>query len=237
MVNNSPAARDVYARMRALIVTGRIAPGARLVETEVARSLAVSRTPIRAAMQRLAHEGLAYTIGTGAKTQMAVSPATLSDMVDLFDIIGSLEGLAGRSVVRLAPPARRRLAAELTSLNAAFAKLAQARRRDFDRFFAAHDAFHACLVDRCSSRRLLTLIDIVRPQVKRYELLYATAVGRDFTASLREHRAIIAAVRSGDPDNVEQALRRNWSFSAKRLSHALASGVLTALGDYRAEQV
>src|SRR5688572_20781185 len=87
-----PGTREVYARLRSLIVAGRIAPGARLVETEFARRLAVSRTPVREAMRRLAQEGFATVVGSGAKTQMAVAPATLADLQDLFAIIGALEG-------------------------------------------------------------------------------------------------------------------------------------------------
>jgi DNA-binding GntR family transcriptional regulator len=229
----SAGTREVYARLRGLIVAGRIAPGARLVETEFARRLAVSRTPVREAMRRLAHEGLATVVGSGAKTQMAAAPATLADLQDLFAIIGALEGLSGRGVDRLSRHQRRALAAELTRLNAMFAKRANARRRDFDRFFAAHDAFHEHFVERCATLRLRQLIEIVRPQVKRYELLYATAVGPDFSESLREHRAIIQAIRSGSHDAVERAIRLNWSKSAERLARAAAGGTLRALGDYR----
>jgi DNA-binding GntR family transcriptional regulator len=222
----------VYERLSALIVSGRIAPGTRLVETEIARRLEVSRTPIREAMRRLTHEGLAHVIGSGAKTHIAVSPATQADLIDLFGIIGALEGVAGRGVVELARPVRRSLATALADQNAMFAKAARAQPRDFDRFFAAHDGFHTVLVDRCATERLRQLIEGVRPQIKRYELLYASAVGQDFSESLAEHRAIISAVRSGTADAVERAIRRNWSNSARRLSSGL--GAVTALGDYRA---
>jgi DNA-binding GntR family transcriptional regulator len=219
--------------MRGLIVSGRIAPGARLIEEEIAKGLAVSRTPVREAVQRLAHEGLALAVGAGAKTQFAAAPVTPGDLVDLFAIIGALEGLAGRGVVTLSAAQRRALAAELTKRNAAFAREARRRVRDYPRLFAAHDAFHAAFVERCGSPRVRRLVDGVRPQVKRYELVYATAVGRDFSDSLREHRGIIAALRSGDADAAERAIRLNWSKSAERLSRAAAQGPLASLGDYR----
>src|SRR5687767_5473387 len=97
--SSGPSAhQDVYARLRALIVAGRIAPGTRLVETEFAQRMAVSRTPVREAIRRLAHEGLAQVVSAGAKTQVAVAPATVADLIDLFAIIGALEGVAGRGV-------------------------------------------------------------------------------------------------------------------------------------------
>lgn len=226
----------VYERMRALIVAGRIAPGTRLVETEFAHRLKVSRTPVREAMRRLAHEGLAKVIGRGAKTQIAVAPATVADLMDLFAVIGALEGVAGRGAEHLSKAARQSLAAELSELNSVFESLARARRRDFDRFFEAHDAFHSRFVERCATERLRLLVEAVRPQVKRYELLYATAVGHNFRESLREHRAIISAFRSGAADEVERAVRLNWTNSAKRLAGGLRSAAWKAVGDFRAAE-
>jgi DNA-binding GntR family transcriptional regulator len=227
------SSQNVYRHLRALIVNGRIAPGTPLVETELAHLMAVSRTPVREAFRRLAHEGLAQVVGTGAKTKIAAAPATVADLIDLFGIIGALEGVAGRGVTNLAARDRRALARDLTALNARFAQLSTHRLRDPEGFFESHDAFHATLVERCASDRLRRLIGAVRPQVRRYELLYATAVGPDFTASVREHRGIVSGVRSGTADNVERAVRLNWSNSAARFSAGLAAASVGALGSYR----
>jgi DNA-binding GntR family transcriptional regulator len=231
-----PLPLDVYGRLRQLIVAGSIAPGSRLVETEIARRMAVSRTPVREAIQRLAHEGLAHVGKVGTKTHAAVTPATVADLIDLFAIIGALEGVAGRGVKTLTSAERKALARELTFLNARFGKLAKARFRQPDRFFDSHDAFHSTLVERCASDRLQQLVAAVRPQVKRYELLYATAVGPDFSASLSEHQSIISAIRSGTPDQVERAVRVNWSNSAVRLSAGLPSLAVGSLGSYQSAE-
>lgn len=227
------ASQNVYRHLRSLIVNGRIAPGTPLVETELAQLMAVSRTPVREAFRRLAHEGLAQVVGRGAKTKIAAAPATVADLIDLFGIIGALEGVAGRGVTRLAAGDRRALARDLTALNAQFATHSRHRLRDPEGFFESHDAFHATFVERSASERLRRLIGAVRPQVRRYELLYATAVGPDFTASVREHRGIISAVRSGTADDVERAVRLNWSNSAVRFSAGLAGSPVGALGSYR----
>lgn len=232
MIVPSRSSRDVYVQLRALIVAGRIAPGTRLVEMECARTMRVSRTPVREAIRRLAHEGLAHVVGAGAKVQIAVAPATTADLIDLFAIIGALEGVAGRGVVKLAARDRRALARELGMINAKFGRLAKAPRRTVQ-FFETHDSFHATLVERGASPRLEALIEAVRPQVKRYELLYANAVGSDFNASLREHRYVVSAVSSGTAEQLEQAIRHNWSMSAQRLSAGVASSPVSALGDFR----
>jgi DNA-binding GntR family transcriptional regulator len=228
----APSTDDVHDRLRSLIVSGRIAPGTRLIELELARHLEVSRTPVREAMRRLAHEGLASIVGTGAKTQFAAAAVTRADLVDLFAIIGALEGIAGRGVAALTPPARRALAADLAAKNGEFETLARKAGEPTARFFAAHDAFHATLVERSASARLRDLIATVRPQIARYELFYAQAVGGEFRESVREHRAIAAAVRTGTPDAVERAIRRNWSNSAARLVAGTRTA-LSAMGDFR----
>jgi DNA-binding GntR family transcriptional regulator len=223
----------VYDRLRTLIVSGHLAPGTRLIEAEVAERMAVSRTPVREAMRRLAHEGLAQFVNVGAKAQLAVAPATVVDLLDLFAIIGALEGVAGQGIERLNAAERRSLANDLASLNDRFASMVGRRLQVPEQFFASHDAFHERLVDGCASGRLNRLITTVRPQVKRYELLYATAVGADFGPSLREHRRIIAAVRTGEAAQVEQAVKVNWSNSARRLSAGVAATPIGALGSFR----
>jgi DNA-binding GntR family transcriptional regulator len=221
---------NVYARLRSLIATGRVPPGMRMIEVELARQLAVSRTPVREAMRRLAQEGWAHVVRAGAKTHIAVAPVTRADLLDLFGIIGALEGAAVRGAAALAPAQRRALAGRLTRANNAFAAETRRRVRRFERFFATHDAFHEMLVTATGSARSQALIASVRPQVQRYEMIYAHAVGTDFSASLREHRAIIAAVRSGTADELETAVRLNWSNSVKRL---LKGSTIEAIGDYR----
>ena len=61
---------QAYEHLRELIVLGRLAPGSRLIETEIADRLGLSRTPIRSALQRLMQEG--YISGPGHRTPRAV---------------------------------------------------------------------------------------------------------------------------------------------------------------------
>ncbi|HEX9606669.1 MAG TPA: GntR family transcriptional regulator, partial [Gemmatimonadaceae bacterium] len=57
-------ANKLYDSLRNLIVRGQLAPGARIVETEVAERFGVSRTPVRAAFQRLEREGYVIASAT-----------------------------------------------------------------------------------------------------------------------------------------------------------------------------
>jgi DNA-binding GntR family transcriptional regulator len=62
---------------------------------------------------------------------------------------------------------------------------------------------------------------VIGPLVDRYEWFYAPLAGADLEVSVREHAAIIQAVRAADADAAELALRANWWNGADRLAEAI----------------
>ncbi|HEX2206085.1 MAG TPA: GntR family transcriptional regulator, partial [Longimicrobium sp.] len=97
---------SVYARLRELIVNGRLAPGARVIESELAERLGTSRTPVRSALHRLQGEGYVVAWRRGGRTQLSVAPLTKEDGRELFWIVGELEGMAAHWVASLESGAR-----------------------------------------------------------------------------------------------------------------------------------
>ena len=221
-----------YDTLRDLIVRGRLAPGARLIETELATELGVSRTPVREAIVRLVQDGLAVAPRRSTRTQVVVTPLTAGDLHELYTIMGALEGAAARVVGMMRTVDRRALAAAMSGANVAFERVARDLPPDFERMFELHNAFHAIFVERCATRRLRALIDQVRPHIHRYEYVYAGLVGPDYSATFAEHRAIVRAVRSGGAARAEHAVRANWLNSARRL--ASASPRFPSSGDFTA---
>jgi DNA-binding GntR family transcriptional regulator len=216
---------QVYERLRALIIRGRLAPGVRVVENDIAERLGVSRTPAREAILRLHRDGFLVATPTTRRTELAVAPLTRDDMRDLYLLMASLEGSAARSIGELAPGARRELVGSLQRVEADFERAAGERKVDYDRLFELHNAFHHQLIGECRRPRLLVLIETVRPQVERYEWVYAPLVGPDHADTFREHDAIIRAVRNGSADAAQLAVAANWEQSAERLG-----GVIEQVG-------
>src|SRR5436190_22367358 len=107
---------QVYARLRDLIVQGSLAPGSRIVETEIASRLGVSRTPVREALQRLQQEGFVNGAPGAQQSRLTVAPLTKADVHELLNIVGELEGLAARWAAGADVPERRALAKELKAL-------------------------------------------------------------------------------------------------------------------------
>ncbi|MEA2885631.1 MAG: hypothetical protein QOH32_4999, partial [Bradyrhizobium sp.] len=110
----------VYEELRSLIVRGRLGPGARLVELDIAARLGVSRTPAREAIQRLAQDGFLKQVGQGSRSHFLVAPLSAEDCGDLYATMGGLEGAAARNIVKLPSKERKDLASELKRLEATF---------------------------------------------------------------------------------------------------------------------
>lgn len=210
-----------YSVLRDLIIRGRLAPGARASEVELATRLSISRTPIREALGRLAHDGFLHAPTDSQRRRFVVAPLTVDDVRDLYAIMGALEGAAGRNVVRLSSGERRTLSRRLSMVNARFEAVAGQRSIDLDRIFDAHNAFHHTFVNACGTPRLRRLIEQVRPQVDRYEFIYAPHVGPLYDDTFDEHRAIIRALRDGSAVAAEAAIRANWTNGGSRLEAAI----------------
>src|SRR6185369_2510258 len=104
---------QVYSRLRDLIVQGLLAPGSRIVETEIATRLGVSRTPVREALQRLQQEGYVNGSPGAQQSRLTVAPLTRDDVYELLNIVGALEGMGARGAGLLASSERHTLAREL----------------------------------------------------------------------------------------------------------------------------
>ena len=217
---SSDLGTQAYERLRKLIVRGRLAPGTRIIETEVADKLGLSRTPIRSALQRLMQEGYIADTGTGRQSRPFVSPLTREDARELLHIVGELEGLAAWRAARRTDTDA--LCAELCALNTAL--LAEARKNapSRERIFELDVAFHRCYVVGGAGPRLLTLHDSVKPQAERYIRLYISALYDQIALSVEEHEVIVRAIAEGRADDAQEAVRTNWRNAAQRLSGVIA---------------
>src|SRR3954463_5845691 len=116
---------QVYIRLRDLIVQGLLSPGSRIIETEIAGRLGVSRTPVREALQRLQQEGFVMGTPGAQQSRLTVAPLTRMDVHELLNIVGVLEGVGARRAAGIDVTERRTLVKELRALNQEFARAAR----------------------------------------------------------------------------------------------------------------
>lgn len=210
-----------YEALRELVVSGRLRPGERAVETRLAGLLGVSRTPVRAAIARLAREEFLVPATRGRRIEYTAAPLTADDMEELWSILGSLEGLAVSRLEVLSEDDRRALAGELRSINRNLRGAARERPRSADRLADLQGAFHACFVDRCAGPHLRKVHEGIRPHLRRYEWAYGARAGASYGPSLGEHDEIIEAIADGDGDRARHLVVRHWTRAARRTADVM----------------
>ncbi len=216
----------VYRKLRELIVRGQLAPGTRIVETDVAQRLGVSRTPVRGALQRLQQEGYILDSPALQQSRPTVAPLTREDARELFSIVAEIEGLAARFAAQRPAAEREKLAADLTSINEQFRKASDAKQQNHNRLWELDEKFHRRYVESGAGPRLLALHDAVKPQAERYERIYVSLLSRDLSPSVAEHLSIIKAIKTGNSDVAQHCVQTNWRNAADRLG-----SVITNMGE------
>jgi DNA-binding GntR family transcriptional regulator len=211
----------VYARLRDLIVQGLLSPGSRIIETEIATRLGVSRTPVREALQRLQQEGFVNGTPGAQQSRLTVAPLTRADVNELLNVVGALEGLAAYEAASLEESRRRSLAVELRAINDEFFKAGRKTPPEHSALYDADDRFHRHIVEAAGGPRLLALHDSVKPQAERYIRMYISMLTSDITSSVSEHEVITAAIEAGQASPAQEAIAVNWRHAADRLAHVI----------------
>lgn len=214
---------QAYEQIRELIVHGRLAPGTRIIETEVARRLDVSRTPVRSALQRLQQEGYIITSGNGRQMRPSVAPLTREDAWELFGIVGVIEGLASRQAAALEAEPRAGLVSALQAVNRRLLQAIEPEQLDRNLLFTLDTDFHQTYVAASAGPRLRMLHDAIKPQAERYVRLYTSALWGEVGTSVQEHKLIIDAISAGDEEGAQSAVQENWRNAALRLNQVIDS--------------
>lgn len=214
---------EAYERLRRLIVEGQLAPGTRLVEVELAQRLGMSRTPVRTALFLLHQEGYVEASGAGRQSRLTVAPLTQDDAVEVFGIVGEVEGLAARRAAGLDPATRAALVTRLRALNAAMARAATQQPPDPSETIRLDMQFHRTYVESGAGRRLSAFFEAVKPHADRFIYLYYTTLTTEILESTREHEVIIDAIAAGDATAARCAVQDNWENAAARLSKSIAA--------------
>ena len=178
--------RDAYALVLASIDRGELGPGQRLVETDLAEQLGMSRTPVREALQRLEAHGVVARQGRSLR----VATLDHNQLGELYEVRSHVEGLAAKLAARHASPEEIALLREMVQTDHALTGDAQALAQSNRRFHAAlHRASH--------NRYLTAMLDSMR---RSMVLLSSTTLehpGRG-SASVQEHDQIVRAIEMRD---------------------------------------
>ena len=187
---HQPLRTLVCDELRRLIIMGELAPGTRLVEDRLALRLAVSRNPVREALQTLATEGfVAITPRRGA----IVAQISGEQAEELFDVRMALESLAARTAARKARPEH------VARLQDVLDRAAEATRTgELDLLAALNTEFHDEVVSS-GGNDYLTLL--VAPMAQRVQWVFRASAPQRAASSWNEHEAVLRAIASGDEES------------------------------------
>lgn len=191
---------EVYGSLRDAIVTGVLAPGERLKDSELEAWLGVSRTPIREALLRLERAGLVRAVPGRATT---VTPFDPGATVSAQQVVASLHELAARLAVPTITDAQ---LSDMAEANDQFACAIDSA--DVGAAIDADDAFHQVFVMVSNNELITDLLEQVTPVLHRVEWTRFASLGaRD---SLAQHTEILRLAQLRDVEGTAAACRENW---------------------------
>lgn len=204
---------QTYEVLRACILSGELSPGERLVETQLAEKLNVSRTPIREALRQLQRENLLMADTHGG---LCIPKLSVEDAMQLYDCRMSLEQLAVKEAC---------INATESEIQEIERWVLQAEALDSD-ILTSSNSFHMLEVDYCfhraiasstHNRWLVAMLDhlfdqmvLMRTQTTQHNLQVLDIRG--------EHRPIYEAIAKRDADAASQAIQLHLSASKQRVT-------------------
>lgn len=194
--SSKPLGEIVYVALREAIIKNQFKSGERLMETELADEMMVSRTPVREAVRKLQSEG--YVVMLPRKGTYVTS-LTIQDVNDVFEIRGALESMA----------------AVLASERASDEEINEIKKfiedeavlwdsSDLARTIRSDIQFHSLLYRASKNTKIENLINDLREQTQRLRSSTLSRPGR-LRFALEEHKQILAAIAARDHDGARNA--------------------------------
>jgi len=196
--------------IRECVLRGEFSRGERLSEIAISERLQMSRTPIRMALERLAHLGL---LEVGPKGGFFVREFTIADVRDAIEVRAVLEGTAARlAAERLAHDSE---LDELRRLRDRMDSLSELSVTSLDLYMDSNEAFHATVVELSKSPILKRMIEQASslPFASPNALVFSTPMldptHRTLAVALEQHRALIEAIAHREGTRAEHLAREH----------------------------
>lgn len=194
------------------IVSGRLKPGSRLTELQLAEESELSRGTVRAALRRLVSEELVVQM---PYTGWEVVSLNSRDVWELFTLRRALEGLASRLVTE------QMSAAVEEKLVAAFDDLVGACSDGNKASLVEKDAqLHRTIVDLSGHSRLIKHYEVIQRQVC-IAIAMSDALVTDADEIASQHRPIVDSILSGDAETAEKEAQHHTDQEGHRLVNSL----------------
>jgi DNA-binding GntR family transcriptional regulator len=204
--------QHVFENLKQAIIRGDLAPGDRIVETQVAEALDISRTPVREAIHKLEREGLLKKLPKGGFTVMSLSR---EDIEETFGIRSVLESYAaGLAALKHHEDELKPLEEKIREFKTCLQK------GDTVALTKINTEFHNLLYALSRSPKLVRMINDLRDQIFRFRKILLK-IDHMPEASNEDHRKMLGAIRERDVAKVEQLVREHISKGRKTVLKAI----------------
>lgn len=185
--------RDVvFNTLRDAILTGKLVPGERLMENQLAEKLGVSRTPVREALRMLELENLVELVPRKGAQVLDMSE---KDIVNILEVRSALEGLA--TSVACKKMTKEDLQ-QLKNMEVDFEKAVA--DNDVEHFVDIDEDFHDLIFAATENDKLINIFRNLRIQLYRYRMAQAKNNETSMSTIVAHHRSIIRAIENHDAE-------------------------------------
>ncbi len=190
---------EVREALTRAILQGQLRPGDRIVETRLARQLGLSQGTVREALRELEQLGL---VVSSPNRGVRVRPLTQKDLCEVYEMRALIEGYAVRQACQRLTPA------DLEALDRLVTAMVEAAQTGDLRRFVEYDVeFHRRLCQASGNTLLVRLWSAIHPTHWTY--VSTGLLGLPSLHLAERHRAVVTALRTGDPDQAEAAIHRH----------------------------
>lgn len=200
--SHKPLREIVYEQLKMQILEGKIEPGTRMMEVNLADEMGVSRTPVREAIRKLEKDGL---VVIEPRRGAYASEIPVKDIVDTLVVREELEGLAAALT---AQNMTQEIADQLRGTADAYEKAI--RVGDTQNIIEHDEEFHRIITEHSDNKSLVQIYGSIQELALRFRYFYYDDFSR-YQDMPRAHYHIVEALESGDPDKARQAARRHAS--------------------------
>ena len=200
MAESKPIREIAYETLKHAIITGEIPAGSRIVETDYAERMHISRTPLREALRKLEQDGLVeYVMRRG----VIVRAFTVEDVMEIYTIRNALEMLTLPAIIEKATPA------DIAELRAMLREMDPYDEKNMiEELSPRARNFHARLTSISGMKRILRVIVGQDEYIRRFSAMSISKEDRRHAAHA-EHYKLVDYVEQKDLESFERLMRKH----------------------------
>lgn len=212
MMESRPIREIAYEVLKHAIITGEIPAGERIVETDYAERLHISRTPLREALRKLERDGLVEYV---QRRGVIIRAFTIADVEEIYTIRNALEMVTLPAIIEKAT------AEDIASLRSRLHEMdGLMAERDFSTLSPITRAFHHEMTAICRQNRILRAIEGQDQYITRFSAMAIAQENRLLQAH-EEHYKLVDYIEQRDLEHFQKLMHRHIERSKEKCLEAL----------------